>query len=69
MSWKEVIKNYSEAVRAVIKKEGIDEGMAQILELLMSYNVNDEEWLNNIITNLCYNSIREDVTWVQGEEE
>ena len=61
--------NINEVVRAVIKKEDIDEGMAQILELLMSYNVNDEEWLNNIITNLCYNSIREDVTGVQGEEE
>lgn len=52
--------NTNEVVRTVIKKEGIDEGMAQILELLMSYNVNDEEWLNNIITNLCYNSIRGD---------
>lgn len=50
----------NEIVREVIKKEGIDEGMAQILELLMSYNVNDEEWLNNIITNLCYNSIRKE---------
>jgi len=51
----------NEIVRAVIKKEGIDEGMTQILELLMSYNVNDEEWLNNIVTNLCHNSIREEV--------
>ena len=50
----------NEIVRAIIKKEGIDEGMEQILELLMSYNVNNEEWLNNIITNLCYNSIREE---------
>ena len=54
------MENTNEIVREVIKKEGIDEGMTQILELLMSYNVNNEEWLNNIITNLCYNSIRED---------
>tara|TARA_R100000781_G_scaffold9994_1_gene9691 strand:+ start:7268 stop:7489 length:222 start_codon:yes stop_codon:yes gene_type:complete len=72
--------NTNEVVKAVIKKDGIDEGMAQILELLMSYNVNDEEWLNNIITNLCYNSVGKDVTHhvdairteiakIQGEEE
>ena len=50
----------NEIVREIIKKEGIDEGMTQILELLMSYNVNNEEWLNNIITNLCHNSIRDE---------
>lgn len=54
----------NEIVRAIIKKEGIDEGMEQILELLMSYNINNEEWLNDVITNLCYHSIRMD-----GEEE
>jgi len=54
----------NEIVRAVIKKEGIDEGMEQILELLMSYNINNEEWLNNVITHLCYHSIR-----IEGEEE
>ena len=52
--------NNNEIVRSVIKKEGIDEGMTQILELLMAYNINDEEWLNNVITHLCYHSIRED---------
>tara|TARA_R100000152_G_C6780909_1_gene214361 strand:- start:1137 stop:1310 length:174 start_codon:yes stop_codon:yes gene_type:complete len=54
----------NEVVRAIIKKEGIDEGMEQILELLMSYNINNEEWLNNVITHLCYHSIR-----IEGEEE
>ena len=47
-------------VRAIIKKEAIDEGMEQILELLIAYNVNDEEWLTNIITNLCYHSMEEE---------
>lgn len=52
--------NSNDIVRKVIKKEGIDEGMTQILELLMAYNVNDEEWLHNVITHLCYNSIRDE---------
>ena len=56
--------NNNEIVRSVIKKEGIDEGMTQILELLMAYNINDEEWLNNVITHLCYHSIR-----LEDEEE
>jgi hypothetical protein len=52
--------NNNEIVRAIIKKDGIDEGMTQTLELLMAYNVNDEEWLHNVITNLCYHSIRDE---------
>tara|TARA_R110002020_G_scaffold184102_3_gene380908 strand:- start:1542 stop:1712 length:171 start_codon:yes stop_codon:yes gene_type:complete len=54
------MRTTKEIVREVIKKEGIDEGMTQILELLMSYNVNNEEWLDNVITHLCYHSIRDE---------
>ena len=56
--------NNNEIVREVIKKDGIDEGMEHILELLMAYNLNDEEWLNNVITHLCYHSIRDEEEWV-----
>ena len=52
--------NNNEIVREVINKDGIDEGMEHILELLMAYNLNDEEWLNNVITHLCYHSIRDE---------
>ena len=52
--------NNNEIVREVIKKDGIDEGMEHILELLMANNLNDEEWLNNVITHLCYHSIRDE---------
>ena len=53
-------KNDIEIVRTIIKKDGIDEGMTQILELLIAYNVNDEEWITNVITHLCYHSIRDE---------
>ena len=53
-------------IEAVINK-GIDEGMEQILRLLMQYNVNDEEYLNDALFHLAYHSIEEDTKEVKSE--
>tara|TARA_R100001079_G_C4344603_1_gene108436 strand:- start:214 stop:399 length:186 start_codon:yes stop_codon:yes gene_type:complete len=53
-------------IEAAINK-GIDEGMEQILRLLMQYNVNDEEYLNDALFHLAYHSIVEDTKEVKSE--
>ena len=50
-------------VRAAIKKGAIDEGMEMILELLMEYNINNDERITNVITHLAYISLDD------GDEE
>ena len=45
-----------ELIRAAIKKGEIDEGMEQIIELLVGYNIKDEEWLDDAIYHLLYDS-------------
>lgn len=52
--------DYKKIVRAIIKKEGIDEGMEMILELLMEYNIHNDERITNVITHLAYISIRDE---------
>ena len=49
--------DYKKLVRACIKKEAIDEGMEMILELLMEYNIHNDERITNFITYLTYISI------------
>ena len=49
--------DYKKLVRACIKKEAIDEGMEMILELLMEYNIHNDERITNVITHLAYISI------------
>ncbi len=44
-------------VLAAIKTGQIDEGMEQILNLLISYNVNNEDWLNDAMYHLAYYSM------------
>tara|TARA_R100000734_G_C3259370_1_gene58536 strand:+ start:266 stop:475 length:210 start_codon:yes stop_codon:yes gene_type:complete len=58
-------ENYN-LIEAAINK-GIDEGMEQILRLLMQYNVNDEEYLNDALFHLAYHSIVEDTKEVKSE--
>ena len=60
-------------IEAAINK-GIDEGMEQILRLLMQYNINDEEYLNDALFHLAYHSISDDTEeriefpkWVKSE--
>tara|TARA_R100001443_G_scaffold977_2_gene3851 strand:- start:38630 stop:38839 length:210 start_codon:yes stop_codon:yes gene_type:complete len=53
-------------IEAAINK-GIDEGMEQILRLLMQYNINDEEYLNDALFHLAYHSIVEDTKEVKSE--
>jgi|TARA_R100000482_G_C5132465_1_gene153075 hypothetical protein len=58
-------ENYN-LIEAAINK-GIDEGMEQILRLLMQYNINDEEYLNDALFHLAYHSIVEDTEEVKSE--
>jgi|TARA_R100000479_G_scaffold175140_2_gene125297 hypothetical protein len=58
-------ENYN-LIEAAINK-GIDEGMEQILRLLMQYNVNDEQYLNDALFHLAYHSIVEDTEEVKSE--
>jgi hypothetical protein len=58
-------ENYN-LIEAAINK-GIDEGMEQILRLLMQYNVNDEQYLNDALFHLAYHSIVEDTEKVKSE--
>tara|TARA_R100001126_G_C4805051_1_gene138910 strand:- start:318 stop:503 length:186 start_codon:yes stop_codon:yes gene_type:complete len=53
-------------IEAAINK-GIDEGMEQILRLLMQYNINDEEYLNDALFHLAYHSISDDTEEVKSE--
>ena len=53
-------------IEAAINK-GIDEGMEQILRLLMQYNINDEEYLNDALFHLAYHSIVEDTKEAKSE--
>ena len=58
-------ENYN-LIEAAINK-GIDEGMEQILRLLMQYNINDEQYLNDALFHLAYHSIVEDTEEVKSE--
>ena len=49
-----------ELVKKAIEKGKIDEGMEQILQLLMNYNVNNESWLNDAIYHLTFYSMVEE---------
>ena len=46
-------------LEAAIKKGGIDEGMEQILQLIINYDVNDEDWLWAAAAWLAFNSIHD----------
>ena len=47
-------------IKKAIEKGKIDEGMEQILHLLMNYNINDESYINDAITHLAYYSMAEE---------
>ena len=49
-----------ELIRATMKKAQTDEGMEQIIELLINYNVNNETYLNDAIYHLLYYNTNEE---------
>ena len=56
-----------ELIKATLKKGEIDEGMEQIVELLMQYNINNEDWISDAIYHLLYHSVGSKI--IRGEEE
>ena len=42
-----------------ISEGGIDEGMEQIIQLIISYDVNDDEWLWAAAAWLAFNSMHD----------
>ena len=50
---------YKTMLARAISEGGIDEGMEQIIQLIISYDVNDDEWLWAAAAWLAFNSMHD----------
>ena len=50
---------YKKMIARAISEGGLDEGLEQIIQLIISYDVNDEEWLWAAAAWLAFNSMHD----------